>query len=207
MLENLYITKSKIRQDLLALFFTNPSRRYYLRELERILGYSAGNIRRELLKFQIDNLFNTQKIGNLKYYSINSEHPIYNELKSIVFKTIGEFYKEKVLSMDNKRLVDIGSNSGHIRIVNEVFGWILYNGKRVIECRSENEARYLKLFMELGLNKVYVPEDAEYLNVVLSELESMKRRTDEIIDERLRSILNPRIREEIRQDVYNEITK
>ena len=61
MLESLYITKSKIRHDLLALFFTNPSQKYYLRELQRMLGYSAGSIRRELLRFQSDNLFSIQK--------------------------------------------------------------------------------------------------------------------------------------------------
>jgi len=89
MRESLYLTKSKIRQDLLALFFTNPSRRYYLRELERILQYSAGSIRRELLKFQKDNLFRTQRTANLLYYSVNNEHPLYTELESIIFKTIG----------------------------------------------------------------------------------------------------------------------
>jgi len=89
MLESLYIAKSKIRQDLLALFFTNPSKRYYLRELERMLGYSAGSIRRELLRFQKDNLFNTQRVGNLLYYSLNTKHPLFKELKSIVSKTVG----------------------------------------------------------------------------------------------------------------------
>jgi len=89
MLESLYISKSKIRRDLLALFFTNPSRKYYLRELERILDFSAGSIRRELLKFQEDNLFLTQRAANLLYYSINTEHPLYTELKSMVSKTVG----------------------------------------------------------------------------------------------------------------------
>ncbi len=89
MKETLYIAKSKIRQDLLALFFTNPSKKYYLRELERILGYSAGSIRRELLKYQTDDLFKTEKVGNLLYYSLNTNHPLYKELKSIVFKTVG----------------------------------------------------------------------------------------------------------------------
>lgn len=89
MLESLYITKSKIRQDLLTLFFTNPSKKYYLRELQRILGYSAGSIRRELLKFQKDDLFNTEKVGNLLYYSLNTKHPLFKELKSIVSKTVG----------------------------------------------------------------------------------------------------------------------
>ena len=89
MLEALYITKSKIRQGLLALFFTNPSQKYYLRELQRMLGYSAGSIRRELLRFQSDNLFSTQKTANLLYYSLNTEHPLFEELKSIIAKTVG----------------------------------------------------------------------------------------------------------------------
>jgi len=103
MLETLYITKSKIRQDLLTLFFTNPSQKYYLRELQRILGYSAGSIRRELLKFQKDNLFHTKKIGNLLYYSLNTDHPLFEELKSIVSKTVGvEGSLRKILSSIKK---------------------------------------------------------------------------------------------------------
>ncbi|OGL41647.1 MAG: hypothetical protein A2042_03745 [Candidatus Schekmanbacteria bacterium GWA2_38_11] len=89
MLETLYLTKSRIRQDILTLFFTNPSKRFYLRELERVLGYSAGSIRREILKFQKDNLFKTEKLGNLIYYSLNTKHPLFKELKSIVSKTAG----------------------------------------------------------------------------------------------------------------------
>lgn len=89
MLEGFYIAKSRIRQDLLSLFFTNPSQKYYLRQLERILNYSAGSIRRELLKFQKDGLFNTKKSGNLLLYSLDTSHPIFKELKSIVSKTIG----------------------------------------------------------------------------------------------------------------------
>lgn len=89
MLEALFISKSKIRQDLLALFFTDPSKSYYLRQLQRMLGHSAGSIRRELLRFQKDSLFDTQKVGNLLYYRLNTGHPLFEELKSIVSKTVG----------------------------------------------------------------------------------------------------------------------
>jgi len=88
-LESLYLTKSRVRRDLFALFFTNPGHKYYLRELERLLGYSAGNIRRELLKFKSDGLFITEKVANLLYYYLNTEHPLYEELKNIVLKTVG----------------------------------------------------------------------------------------------------------------------
>lgn len=89
MLDSLYVTKSKLRQALLALFFTNPSEKYYLRQLERVLGHPAGNIRRELLRFQNDGLFQTEKAGNLLYYFLNTRHPLFEELKSIVSKTVG----------------------------------------------------------------------------------------------------------------------
>jgi len=89
MFEALYLTKSKIRQDILRLYFSNTGRKYYLREMERLLRYSAGNIRRELLRLQKDNLFKTQRVGNLLYYSLNQYHPLFEELKSIVNKTVG----------------------------------------------------------------------------------------------------------------------
>jgi len=89
MLDPFTITKSRIRRDLLTLFFTNPSQRYYLRELQRLLGYSAGSIRRELLKLQQDDLLTTHRVGNLLYYAVNTTHPLFKELKSIVTKTVG----------------------------------------------------------------------------------------------------------------------
>jgi predicted nucleotidyltransferase len=88
-LDSLYITKSRIRRELLALFFTNPSETYYLRQLERMLGYSAASIRRELLKFLEDGLLNTNRVANTVQYSLNTQHPLHDELKSIISKTVG----------------------------------------------------------------------------------------------------------------------
>lgn len=89
MLESLYISKSRIRRDLLALFYTNPGQKYYLRELSRLLDCSVGSLRRELLKFQVDGLFLTERRGNLVFYSLNTGHPLYGEMKGIVAKTVG----------------------------------------------------------------------------------------------------------------------
>jgi len=83
------ITKSKLREELLNLYFTNPSKRYYLRELERILNFSVGNIRRELIKLESAGLFLSENKGNLLYYYLNRSYPLFDELKSIIFKTSG----------------------------------------------------------------------------------------------------------------------
>jgi len=89
MSEIIEITRSKTRRELLRLYFSNSDRKYYLRELERLLGFSVANIRRELLKLEKTGLFKTKRMGNLVYYSLNKNYPLYNELKNIIFKTIG----------------------------------------------------------------------------------------------------------------------
>ena len=85
----LSIKKSKLRENLLTLYFTNPNKKYYLRELERILDYSVANIRRELIKLEKAGLFQSENQGNHLYYYLNKSYPLFDELKSIIFKTSG----------------------------------------------------------------------------------------------------------------------
>ncbi|MBM4402503.1 MAG: nucleotidyltransferase domain-containing protein [Candidatus Cloacimonetes bacterium] len=88
-MEILEVTRSKIRSDLLRLFFSNPGKRYYLRQLESFLDYSVGSLRRELLNLTQAEILISNKEANLVYYSLNLKHPLYNELKKIIFKTLG----------------------------------------------------------------------------------------------------------------------
>jgi len=83
------LLSSKVRQKLFRLYFSQTNRRYYLRELERLLDEPVGNIRRELLRWSKAGLFLREKVGNLTYYSLNKSFPLYEELKAIVSKTIG----------------------------------------------------------------------------------------------------------------------
>jgi predicted nucleotidyltransferase len=83
------IFKSKTRKELFRLYFTNPDQEYYLRELERILRTPVSMIRKELTRLEDDGLFLSKKRGNLTYYLLDQSYPLFDELKSIVFKTIG----------------------------------------------------------------------------------------------------------------------
>lgn len=83
------IFKSKTRKELFRLYFTNPDQEYYLRELERILRTPVSMIRKELTQLEEDGLFLSKKKANLTYYLLDQSYPLFDELKSIVFKTIG----------------------------------------------------------------------------------------------------------------------
>ena len=83
------ITKSKTKIAILGLFFNEPAGEFYLRQLESITGYSVGNIRREMMKLEKSGLFLSRIMGKMKLYKLNTAHPLYNEIKNIVRKTIG----------------------------------------------------------------------------------------------------------------------
>jgi hypothetical protein len=122
-------------------------------------------------------------------------------------KTLGEFYREKILSHKPLITRKLPENSDSIRIERDLFGWKLYSGKNIIECRSEDEARYLRIFLEAGLTKVRVPRDDKYLRIILPELETLKSKIDKIINSYAETILDARIRKRLKQEVWAEISK
>lgn len=85
----LNIGKSKLRGEILKLYFAHPERKYYLRELERILKKPVAYVRRELLALEKAGLFVSEFQGKQKYFSLNKNFPLYEEFEKIIFKTIG----------------------------------------------------------------------------------------------------------------------
>ena len=80
---------SRVRVELLSTFFLHDERDFYVRELERITGQDYKNITLELRNLEGIGLLRSRKQGNLKYYGLNKEFLLYEELKSIIAKTRG----------------------------------------------------------------------------------------------------------------------
>lgn len=81
--------RSKLRKDILALYFSHTERKYYLRELERILERPVGYIRREMIALENSGLFVSEEMGKQKYFYLNKNYPLFEETKKIVSKTFG----------------------------------------------------------------------------------------------------------------------
>jgi predicted nucleotidyltransferase/predicted transcriptional regulator with HTH domain len=80
---------SNVQKRLLALIFGSPERSFYMSEIVRSVRSGTGAVERELSRLQRSGLVSVQRIGNQKHYRANSESPIFNELHSIVRKTVG----------------------------------------------------------------------------------------------------------------------
>ncbi len=128
-------------------------------------------------------------------------------------KLVGELYKEKVLSLPKEQLrhFELPLHDPPTRIVNELFGWKLYYRKlgrkseEHIGCRSEEEARFIKVFLDLEGRELYIPLNDNYLKEIVPEFEYLKRRTDEILGGYLKTIFQRRYREQLRFMVYREV--
>lgn len=101
--------KSKARTAIFQLYFTNPEGSFYLRELERKLEIPVSIIRKELLRLKDEGVFLSEKKGNLVYFYLNTAYPLFDELKSIVRKTIGieGLIKEAVLKLKGVKVAFI----------------------------------------------------------------------------------------------------
>lgn len=81
--------RSKARQRLLVYYFTNPKARLHLRDLAERLGVDPSNLSKELGRLEREGLFRSEVSGRQKYFQLNREYPLFNEVRSIVAKTFG----------------------------------------------------------------------------------------------------------------------
>lgn len=100
MLETIITNKTRLK--LLLKFFLNKQVTGYLRGLETEFGESTNAIRVELNRMEGAGLLVSSFSGNKKYFQANAEHPLYNEINSILIKTVGI---DKII---NNVLVNIG---------------------------------------------------------------------------------------------------
>jgi len=80
---------TKTQQKLLALFFGQPDKSFYLNEVVRLADMGRGSISRELNKLTDAGVLVVSKQGNQNHYQANKALPIFNELKGVVKKTFG----------------------------------------------------------------------------------------------------------------------
>ena len=86
-LERLFSSRTRI--GLLSLFFSQPDRRYYVRQIARELKRDISGIKRELDNLERAGILASEKVGNLRYYAANRHALLFPEIKGIIDKTVG----------------------------------------------------------------------------------------------------------------------
>lgn len=74
---------SKTRVKLLQLFYSNPNRSFYVREITRKIDEQINSVRRELANMLSVGIITSDSSNNKLYYEVNQKFEHYNALRSI----------------------------------------------------------------------------------------------------------------------------
>jgi predicted nucleotidyltransferase len=73
----------------LEIFFNQPDKEFYMREIARMLDKQPGVFQRDINKLTAEGILKSRYQANARYFSLNNKYPLFSELKSIFFKTVG----------------------------------------------------------------------------------------------------------------------
>jgi predicted nucleotidyltransferase len=156
---------SKVRVGILSVFFMNPERELYVREAERLTGEDYKNVSMELRNLKEIGLLSSRNEGNLKYFSLNKEFVIYEELKSIFMKTKGAVGILRQ-AVSTKRDIDYA---------------FIYGSFATGEERAESDVDVMiigRISLEEVLTSIRGPEEklSREINVSLYDLREIRKR-------------------------------
>lgn len=80
---------SRVRVEMLELFFLNPEEMYYVRQITRLINEEINAVRRELDRMLGAGLLKSEERGNRLYYQLNDRYLYYQELLQMVAKSTG----------------------------------------------------------------------------------------------------------------------
>ena len=82
------IFASSARDVILRVFLVDPHRSYYQRQIEAATGQPLRAIQRELDRLTSVGLLYRHTEGNRTYYQVDTQFPLFPELRSMVLKTV-----------------------------------------------------------------------------------------------------------------------
>src|SRR5438309_1184792 len=81
MIEQLFGSKTRVK--LLSLFYNNPGRPFYVREITRKIDEQINSVRRELANLLSMGIVTSDGANNRLYYEVNPKYEYYEQLRSI----------------------------------------------------------------------------------------------------------------------------
>ncbi len=81
MIEQLFGSKTRVK--LLQLFYSNPNRSFYVREITRKIDEQINSVRRELANLLSIGIISSDTNNNRLYYEVNQQYDFYPPLSAI----------------------------------------------------------------------------------------------------------------------------
>lgn len=107
---------SKTRVKLLSLFYNNPERPFYVREITRKINEQINSVRRELQNLLNIGIVKSVNQSNRLYYEVNPKYKFHSELMSI-FQKIPAKTKEIRETKEEDQILKRISKAGNVKMI------------------------------------------------------------------------------------------
>lgn len=116
MIEQLFGSKTRVK--LLRLFYSNPNRSFYVREITRKIDEQINSVRRELSNLLSIGIIVSENTNNRLYYEVNQKFEYYKPLQEIFGGGVKKTTAKKVKTVaGDVSTTDLDLNSvGHIEL-------------------------------------------------------------------------------------------
>lgn len=107
---------SKTRVKLLSLFYNNPERPFYVREITRKINEQINSVRRELQNLLNIGIVKSVNQSNRLYYEVNPKYKFHSELMSI-FQKIPAKSKEIRETKEEDQILKRVRKAGNVKMI------------------------------------------------------------------------------------------
>jgi len=115
MIEQLFGSKTRVK--LLQLFYSNPNRSFYVREITRKIDEQINSVRRELANLLNVGIIVSDNTNNRLYYEVNQTYEFYEPLQIIFGKGVStaasttqtKIKKDAATTSDEEKLKGLGN--------------------------------------------------------------------------------------------------
>ncbi len=116
MIEQLFGSKTRVK--LLKLFFSNPNRQFYVREITRKIDEQINSVRRELSNLLSIGIIVSDSNNNKLYYEVNQKFKYYDPLRQMFSSeaSLKSPDKKKVTTQNDSKDSDELSSVGHVEL-------------------------------------------------------------------------------------------
>ncbi len=112
MIEQLFGSKTRVK--LLQLFYSNPNRSFYVREITRKIDEQINSVRRELSNLLSIGIITSDNTNNKLYYEVNQKYEYYRPLQEIFGGGVKKATKRVAVDQDLTETDNDLKSVGHI---------------------------------------------------------------------------------------------
>jgi predicted transcriptional regulator len=114
MIEQLFGSKTRVK--LLQLFYSNPNRSFYVREITRKIDEQINSVRRELSNLLNIGIIVSDSNNNRLYYEVNQKFQYYDPLQQIFGGGVNKTIKKTVEGEEKTDNVSDLGQIGHVEL-------------------------------------------------------------------------------------------